>query len=190
MKADDLISSITCHIQRDLDRENKIDWEYSLGCVDEALSHHCPNAKATSLFRHQLAFIHAMGYGVIEGVPIPCNFRKVTDSIEQIKLSSKHRRLRNVSSRVGFRVDHIHFGQTGFIEKNWENQARKSGTANFSDASDAYRSLIDSLSKERKTGEWIVYSTPNDQLLLWCLWLHELSDEGLSDVITEYMPNK
>ena len=105
--------------------------------------------------------------------------------MERINLKGDSRgSLKHISKSLGFDVQHEHFAQSSCIETNWLNQLRKEGSVSKSSKIETvYESLISSLSKKKKTGEWIVYSKNSSGTVFWCIWLHESGDEKLIELI-------
>jgi hypothetical protein len=100
------------------------------------------------------------------------------------KVGASRGRLKKVSKRVGFEVSHVHFAQSSCIAENWVNHASKTKLAKEALSSEVmYKSLISSLSKKNKTGEWLVFSKTDNGIKFWCIWLHQGGDNNLINVI-------
>ncbi len=182
-----LIRSLDVHVLRDEDLE--LHWNYAdyEDKIEEALSYHCPNVSCSGWFKSQLSQLHHQGYIVIENLPLAVPISSIYHSLERIGEGGNRRgSLDKVSIRLGFPVSKVHFGQSSFITENWENYAKHTGLANQELNSEVlYESLIGSLSKQFKTGEWIVFSQDVSGIHIWCIWLHDAGDNALVNEIQQ-----
>ncbi|MEG3220253.1 hypothetical protein PD716_06390 [Vibrio gigantis] len=190
-KVEQIIRSTDVKVRRDLELEST--WSYSdyEDRIEEALSVHCSNCNVSDLLKLQLSQLYHQGYAVIENNAVAVPVASVLSVLESITVASKGRgKLRHISNQLGFAVMHTHFGQSSFIVENWANHARRSKLRDKSlNVETMYQSLMDSVSNNDKTGEWVVYSKHNGSITLWCLWLHKAGDEALVHQIRAHAHN-
>jgi hypothetical protein len=182
---DDLIRSLFEPAARNLENESKWSYEDNLDQILEAIKHHCQENSVSEYMLHQLSRMLFQGYIVIGEMIFSSPIRSIYETMEAISQSDDSRgTLKNVSRKVGFNVKHSHFAQSSCIEENWINHARKTKLSTQAPSSEViYGSLISSLSKEKKTGEWVVFSQSSSGLKFWCIWSHAAGDENLISVI-------
>jgi hypothetical protein len=149
--------------------------------VEEALSFHCPTCNASDLLKLQLSQLYHQGYVVIESIAVAVSVTSVLSVLERISdIGNGRGKLRSISDQVGFKVLHTHLGQSSFIVENWTNHAKRTKLQDQElNMETMYQSLIESISKDYKTGEWVVCSKHNESVTIWGLWLHEAGDEAL-----------
>ncbi|MCF7354443.1 hypothetical protein [Vibrio sp. CK2-1] len=180
-RIEQIIRATDVKIRRDIDLETT--WSYSdyEHMVEEALSYHCPKYNISDLLKLQLSQLYHQGYVVIENIAVAVPVTSVLSVLERIgDIGNGRGKLRNISNKLGFKVLHTHFGQSSFIVENWTNHAKRTKLQDQSlDIETMYQSLMESVSSDYKTGEWIVYSKHNGSITLWCLWLHKAGDEAL-----------
>jgi len=133
------------------------------------------------LLKLQLSQLYHQGYVVIENIAVSVPVSSVLSVLENIgSIGNGRGKLRNISNQLGFDVMHTHFGQSSFIVENWANHARRTKLKEKClDIETMYQSLIESVSNDYKTGEWVVFSKLNGSITVWCLWLHKAGDEAL-----------
>ncbi|MGP1832929.1 hypothetical protein ACTTBA_07595 [Shewanella frigidimarina] len=181
---EDIIKSVNVPINRDFALEAIWLYEDYSAKVDEALAYHCPNAMISFQMKQQISKLYHQGYVVIENQPIAVPVLSVFRELEIITSCNKGRKLKNITKSVGFEVLHSHFGQSSFIVENWVNHAKSTKLKEQKlSIENMYSSLLESVSKSKKTGEWVVYSRLNQTVQFWCLWLHEAGDEALIKIL-------
>ncbi|MBB1319937.1 hypothetical protein H5123_20185 [Shewanella sp. SR43-4] len=182
---DELIRSLDVPIIRNIESESKWSYEENSDQILEAINYHCQGNFVSEYMRHQLSRMLYQGYLVINDLTFASPIRSVYEVMEQVcKAGISRGILKNISKKVGFDVNHAHFAQSSCITENWVNHARKTKLASQPLSSEVmYKSLISSLSKKNKTGEWVVYSQAGQEIKFWCIWLHEAGDDNLINVI-------
>ncbi|MEG3753581.1 hypothetical protein [Psychromonas arctica] len=175
-----IIKSLNIPIRRDYDLENSWLYENYVARIDEALEYHCPNSTFSLSMKQQISKLYHQGYVVIENLPVAVPVHAVLRELEIIASSNKGRKLKKITNGVGFEVLHSHFGQSSFIVENWANYVKNLKLDEQEiNVETMYSSLLESVSKPKKTGEWVVYSRLNQTVHFWCLWLHEAGNEAL-----------
>ena len=182
---DELIRSLDIAIVRDFEIESKWSYDENSNQILEATGYHCQGSFVSEYMLHQLSRMLYQGYLVINDLTFSSPIRSVYEVMEEIsKRGTSRGVLKNISKEVGFNVNHTHFAQELCITENWVNHARKTKLADEPLSSEVmYKSLISSLSKKNKTGEWVVFSETESGIKFWCIWLHEAGDDNLIKVI-------
>ena len=182
---DELIRSLDVPIVRSLESESKWSYEENSGQILEAINYHCQGDIVSEYMQHQLSRMLYQGYLVVNDLTFASPIRSVYEVMEHVSKAGTSRGiLKNISNRVGFDVNHAHFSQSSCITENWVNHARKTKLVDQPLSSEImYKSLISSLSKKNKTGEWVVFSQTDQGIKFWCIWLHEAGDDNLISVI-------
>jgi hypothetical protein len=182
---DKLISSLDVQIVRDLEKESKWSYDENSDQILEATGYHGQGNFVSEYMLHQLSRMLYQGYLVINDLTFSSPIRSVYEVMEDVsKVDTSRELLKNISKQVGFNVSHTHFAQSSCITENWVNHAKKTKLANEPLSSELmYKSLISSLSKINKTGEWVVFSETDSEIKFWCIWLHEAGDDNLINVI-------
>lgn len=182
---DDLIRSLDVPIIRNLSREKE--WSYSnyTNQILEALKFHCEGSTVSDYMKHQISRIMHQGYVLINEITFSSPVRSIYESMEKIVSEDIYRGdLKHITEHVGFPVLHAHFAQSSCISENWKNYARQTNLSQQAISVETmYESLISSLDKPKKTGEWIVFSKTDNGIVFWCLWLHSAGDEKLIEII-------
>ncbi|HBC3451079.1 TPA: hypothetical protein KDY51_005003 [Vibrio parahaemolyticus] len=180
-RVEQIIRSTDVKVRRDIALEST--WLYGdyEHMVEEALSFHCPTCNVSDLLKLQLSQLYHQGYVVIENIAVAVPVTSVLSVLERISdIGNGRGKLRNISDQVGFKVLHTHFGQSSFIVENWANHAKRTKLQDQNlNMETMYQSLIESISNDYKTGEWVVYSKHNGSITIWGLWLHEAGDDAL-----------
>ncbi|WP_345993941.1 hypothetical protein [Sulfurimonas sp. HSL-1716] len=182
---DDLIRSFDVPIIRNLTRERE--WSYSnyFNQILEAIEFHCEGSPVSDYMKHQISRIMHQGYVLINEIPFSSPVRSIYESMEKIVSEDNCRGvLKNITKQVGFPVLHTHFAQSSCIIENWKNFAHQTNLSQQAFSVETmYESLISSLDKPKKTGEWIVFSKTDNGIVFWCIWLHSAGDEKLIEII-------
>jgi hypothetical protein len=148
------------------------------------IDHYCSNAVVSFLMKQQISQLYHQGYVVIENQPIAVPVHSVLRDLEIIASCNKGRKLKKITANMGFEVLHSYFGQSSFIVENWLNCANKTKLCEQNiNIESMYSSLLESVSKPKKTGEWVVYSRLNKKLHFFYLWTHKAGDEGLINIL-------
>ena len=188
---DEFIRSLDVPICRDLDREKSWCFDNYSKQINEALKFHCSKAAVSDYLKKQISQMMHQGYVVFGDTPFSTAVRNIYEAMEGVVNGDTGRgRLNNISNGVGFEVFHSHFGHSSCIVENWVNYARKTSLASQSyTCQGVYENLVASLSKSKKTGEWLVYSKFNNAIKFWCIWLHPVNksttDEQLIRLINQ-----
>jgi len=179
-----LAKSLNIPIYRDIECEQIWNYDDYSNQIEEALSFHCNKDFVSQYFKEQISQLIHQGYLLIHDKPIAVPVRTIYEVMENISEGKKEKKsLRNINNNVNFDVLHVHFGQSSFIIENWANYIKRNSVdLNFTHES-AYKSLMLSLSKKDKTGEWIVYSKDKGKIKFWCIWLHNAGDDNLIEII-------
>lgn len=185
LNMDELIRSLDVPVVRDLEKESQWSYGENSDQVREAIDYHCPTDFVSEYMLHQLSMMLYQGYLVVNCHTFSSPIRSVYEVMEAVsKLGASRGVLKNISKKVGFDVNHAHFSQSSCIAENWLNHARRTKLVEESLSSEVmYKSLISSLSKKNKTGEWVVFSETDSGIKFWCIWLHQAGDDGLIGVI-------
>jgi len=187
-----LIRSLDVLIVRNHELEDQWSYQNYSVQISEEIQYYCNEASVSEYMKHQISKIMHQGYVVIDTNPFASPVRSIYETMERvIKHDVCRGILKNVSGKVGFEVLHCHFAQSSCIIENWVNHAgrNKLGKQGIT-AKSMYESLTSSLSKRKKTGEWIVYSKGKGIVRFWCVWLHDAGDEELIEVIRSQAHNK
>ncbi|QDO82389.1 hypothetical protein FM037_02950 [Shewanella psychropiezotolerans] len=187
-KVEKIIQSVNISPRRDKQLELK--WEYIDYAVqvDELLAYYCLEAVFCDLIKVQVSQLIHQGYVLIEGSPISVPLSALMNTLESIASGDKtERKLRHISKKIGFDIQHAHFSESSFIVENWLNYARNTNLGKQPVTfENMYNSLIESTSKPNKTGEWVVYSNQKGFTKFWCLWLHQAGDDTLVENIRQH----
>jgi len=178
---DEFIRSLDVPIVRDLEKESEWSYDKNSNQILEATGYHCKGDYISEYMLHQLSKMLYQGYDLAFSAPI----RSVYETMENVsKVGTSRGILNNISKQVGFEVNHIHFAQSSCMTENWVNHARKTRLSEELLSNEViYKSLVSSLSKKNKTGEWIVFSKADGMIKFWCVWLHKGGDDQLIEVI-------
>ena len=184
---DNFIRSLDVPILRNVECEKEWCYDNYSDCVTEALAYHCSNSFVSEYLKFQISQIIHQGYVLFGETPFAVPVRVIYEAMERVVKGGDGRgRLKNISNSLETEVLHIHCGQSSCITENWVNHARKTKLTNQAFTQDVvYKSLISSLSKPNKTGEWLVYSKSNNGIKFWCIWLHSAGDEQLIRIIRD-----
>ncbi|MEZ8402564.1 hypothetical protein AB4242_11555 [Vibrio splendidus] len=184
-----IIKSINITPLRDESLEHSWSYESNVAEVNQMLSYNCPDSIFSEMFKVQLSQLLYQRYVVIENEPISVPISSLLQTLRCVEKGTKARgKLNSISDKVGFEVQHVHFGESSFITENWLNHARKTKLGKQPLNIDSmYESLIESRSKPKKTGEWLVYSFQHGVIKFWCLWLHEAGDDKLVETIRQHI---
>jgi hypothetical protein len=179
------LSKLIIPIHRDIECEQKWSYDDYATQIEEILSYHCDNEYVSEYFKKQISQMIHQGYLIIYDKSFATPVRTIYEKMEAIVKGMKGRgKLKNISNILGFDVFHAHFGESSCIVENWINYEKKTNSCDLSFSQDAlYKSLISSLSKKDKTGEWIVYSEDKGKMKFWCIWLHKAGDDKLIEII-------
>lgn len=178
---------MTIPIYRDIECEQEWSYDDYTTQIEEALSYYCDNEYVSEYLKKQISQIIHQGYLIIYDKSFATPVRTIYEKMEGIVKGVKGRgKLKNISNVLGFDVFHVHFGESSCIVENWINYEKKTNSYDLSFPKESiYESLISSLSKKDKTGEWLVYSKIDGKIKFWCIWFHESGDNELIKIIEE-----
>lgn len=181
------LSKFIIPIFRDIECEQKWNYDNYVAQIEEALSYHFDNEYVSEYLKKQISQMIHQGYLIIYDKSFATPIRTIYEKMEGIVKGGKSRgKLKNISNILGFDIFHVHFGESSCIVVNWINYAKKTNSCDLSFTKKSiYKSLISSISKKDKTGEWLVYSIIDGKIKFWCIWFHESGDNELIRIIRE-----
>lgn len=182
---DNFIKSLDIPISQNILQEEEWSYHNYATKIEEAIEFHCKGSTISNHMKHQISIMMHQGYVSINEIPFASPVRSIFESMESIVTKDYFRgRLNNITLKVGFPVFHAHFAHSSCIIENWKNYVHRTNLAKQTISVETlYESLISSLEKHKKTGEWIVFSKTDNGIVFWCLWLHNAGDEKLIDII-------
>jgi hypothetical protein len=177
--------------------------------VIEEIKHYIGESKVSELMLFQLTDLHGKNYIEIDGKKHPYNIGEIYLKMKDIITGNeKQKKFHNKKSKLyGKGIYHVHHSQSFYIEDNhiryfkikYPNSETIIGrlqelTKQYPDKEPIpiliYETLIESISWDKKTGEWILFQRKNQNYYFIGLAIHNYGDEddsALYEKIREYI---